>query len=1021
MPPFYECCVLIPSGTLEDFPADATDYDARSLLAAWTVLWHPRLLAFGESLPTWYRADTPPESPGNRIFTVPTPSLPLIPQGYEPRCRETEGCRWITGASRDEMLSALAAGGGEPAWAEQPPLPVGRRRIDCDDFFAFGYAMLQVNVMTRRLRYTSNLDELRVQSRIVAAAKAYLARDAEATAEALHDAFDALAEERDHYFASDPSLIDLTLLVPSMVRGWAEGLAAADGHVATDGETDSDDSNSAEAGPDDAAKGGDASADASGREAGRAGDALAIPGNVVIDAETAVALAGLPGDTGRLARERLASGAIGWAGGGPPADVCFDALTVNEAERQLVAAHGGTVDAVGIPPTVYARFSGSTPPDLTATLVGLGYRGMIPVDFAHGSGFGDEAKVICQSDGAEIEALTAKPIDAAGDAGFLALASRLGEAIDSGEIATALLAHWPGRDCDSFRDLRRAASWGLALGRFWTLHDYFVEGESPFHHGAASAASAEAAERLAEQVERGARDPIAKAAREFVDTVRSEQAAIVRGMAALVRGGAGAAEAGEATSRDASSGGGEDPERSERVGGSGSAEFAAACGATPVEPTAAASPGSSGAASGKPPGESGGGATPPAAMLVNAGSVGWRQTVRIAGPGPSVGGWAYACTDHGGSASVTVDVPAHGFTLVTPGAGKPKGPGLLARLRGPKPLADETLLQNEFMEVMIDPETGGIQGGFSGNVRGNRLSVRLVHVAGTITEEPESTMKLESRKLLAADADVGRVEVRGGLISSAGDRRADYRLVYTLRRGSRLLEVGGRITPRGDLGGDPWKHYIAARTAVASEATSYRLLLRDKLHRPRGRRLVAPLGVLVDEGERRTLVASHGRGYHRRVGDRFLDTLLAVRGESDPEFKLHYGFDVKAAVATARTLVATPDPIAVAASELPSPQGWIVHNSPSRLLVTKLEVQRRGDGQLSARVRVVETRGDGCTAEVYFCRNVSAAWRLTGDPRRSDVGDGDPDARKLECDGDRVRWSAGGHSVSDIRVVFAAG
>src|SRR6056297_144490 len=216
-----ESCVLIPCSTLEDFPTGASDQDARSLLAAWTVLWHPALLAETRQLPAWYRADAPPEPPGARRIAVPTLSLPKLPAGYESRCRESEGCEWITGISRSEMLDRIGRSGSERS-DDSGPLgnsgPLGKGNaggVTVDDFFALGYAMLQVQVMTRRLRYTSNLDELRLQDRAVVAAEAFLGGDRDAAADALHDAFDLLAEERDHYFASDPSLIDLTLLSPS--------------------------------------------------------------------------------------------------------------------------------------------------------------------------------------------------------------------------------------------------------------------------------------------------------------------------------------------------------------------------------------------------------------------------------------------------------------------------------------------------------------------------------------------------------------------------------------------------------------------------------------------------------------------------------------------------------------------------------------------------------------------------------------------------------------------------------------
>ncbi|MEC8475216.1 MAG: hypothetical protein VXZ38_11225, partial [Planctomycetota bacterium] len=62
MPLFQECCVLLPATNLEDFPSQLPSQEACSLLGAWTVLWHPSLLAEMEQLPAWYRADAPPES-----------------------------------------------------------------------------------------------------------------------------------------------------------------------------------------------------------------------------------------------------------------------------------------------------------------------------------------------------------------------------------------------------------------------------------------------------------------------------------------------------------------------------------------------------------------------------------------------------------------------------------------------------------------------------------------------------------------------------------------------------------------------------------------------------------------------------------------------------------------------------------------------------------------------------------------------------------------------------------------------
>ncbi len=313
--------------------------------------------------------------------------------------------------TRDEMLQALELG-------EMPTLNTEHRTIGVGDFFAAGFVSLQIQVMTRRLRYTSNLDEIHLQSRIVAAAQAFVDGDGEAAADALHDVFDCLAEERDHYFSSDPHLIDLTLLTPSTLDKFV------------DQQLDPILQSSSDADPDQA-------------------PIRPTPCNVLINHQVASALAGVDGDRYQTFRRALSDGSIGWAGGDPDPTICLDAVTFNQAELAIKDGHQRATDAIGSPPAVYSRFADATPADLTPTIVSLGYQGMIPLDFSRGSGFGDEAKVMREGGGAEIQALTAKPIDAASDASFLDLGASLGEAIDSGEIATALLVHWPGRSAQA--------------------------------------------------------------------------------------------------------------------------------------------------------------------------------------------------------------------------------------------------------------------------------------------------------------------------------------------------------------------------------------------------------------------------------------------------------------------------------------------------------------------------------------------------------------------------------------------
>ena len=1011
-----EVCVLIPTSSLEEIPTAVSDAEARSLLAAWTVLWHPRLIADTGQIPVWYRADSPPADPGPRRITVPSLSLAKLPGGYEQRCRDSEETIWVTGGNRAEMLDRLGLSGHESVGVAADQRGAGDEGetgdqgetgggggdvVEVADFFALGYAMFQVQVMTRRLRYTSNLDELRLQERVVSAARAWADGDASAAAEALHDAFDLLAEERDHYFTSDPSLIDLTLLSPSTVRRWAESLPAGD---------------------------------AGGPGASR----LATPTNVLVDAETAAAIAALPETLRDRVRRAFTADAFGWAGGGPAGDVCLDSQTLAGASRSIRDAWRATEESLGSAPVVYARFAGSTPPDLTSTLVRLGARGMIPIDFAGGRGFGDEAKVIRQGGSDELEALTVKPTDASSDAAFLTVSSRLGEAIDGGEIATGLFAHWPGEGCDSFHDLRRAASWGLCLGRFWSLPAYFSEGERPYHHDNAATLGSDSPERLERRVAGGVDQPLTSTAGAFRRQVIHEQRDLLLGMGDLARGSAAddgfsradaPGETGGSAGPAADRCGSEPDLRGEKAAAAHA--FAAAIGCGPV---------------GKP-GEPGDAETTES-LLVNAGSSGERRDVTLFGPEPGAKGCVYAADAEGRRSHLTVDIPALGFTRVATGPVAASRPWYRRLWSGPQPIAAADALSNEFMEVVIDRGSGAIRAVHSGSVRGNRFSLRLVR--GDDRPGAGDGVRMEAQRVRTTESSTrrGAIRVSGQLRSAAEQPLAEFELDYVLRRGSRLLEVSGRLRPLADLGENPWMRGIAARVAVASDATNFRGLVRDKLHRCSARKWVAPLGVLIEEAERETLVASAGFAYHRRVGDRFLDTLLAVRGEQEVAFAFAYGFDVRNPVAVARGWIAPPDIVPLASPEsvevargsgggasvggdrhagdprfpgddgLPAVQGWIVHASPAGLLVPSLRVRRRRDGKLAAVVRVVQTRNQGGKVSLRFCRDIEFAVRWDGQPETWEA-DADSAGQPMESSGDRIKWSLGGHGVIELLVVFA--
>lgn len=991
MAPFDECSVLLPSATLEDFPIGGSDSDARSLLAGWTVLWHPLLLAQTEQLPTWYRADVPPTPDGPRVVVVPEPSIGQVTSDFQRRCTANPSCLWVTGADRQTMLTALGLAPDDPAAA---PLEFSGRRLEVADFYAAGYLSLQIQIMTRRLRYTSNLDELHLQNRITAAAKAFRDRDAAAAAEGLHDVFDCLSEERDHYFSSDPHLIDLTLLTPSVLdksinAGWIDRIRHS-------------------AGADDEGNG-----------------VLGTPRNVLIDGEVAAMLSNAKDDPARdknyqPLRDLLSDDSIGWAGGGShdhdhqPA--CLDAMTIASAKHAFESGTQLAQHALGETPTVYARLSGMTPADLVPALAGLGYKGVIPIDFSAGTGFGDESKVIVSGGGSELEALTAKPIDAASDAAFLSLGAHLGESIDSGEIATALLVHWPDRVCDSFLDLCRAATWSVALGRFWTLQNYFTDGERPYHHGSLNAISNVSAAVVAERLinpEYG--ETLESMSQAFAELVRQETRRMSSGIAKL-------ANPGLADTPDL---GGPDDVAAEKSNDSASA-ICKAIGVTP-KPGFDQQPAS--AANTNQPHKD--------VVCFNPHGVAIRQQTVLQGGAPADEKYIYAASDAGaGGCDVTFDVPAMGFTRLF-AQNRIKKTGLLKRLTGrQKGIADGTILRNEFMAVTLDEASGGVSGVFSAS-RGNRLSLRLVAAEGISGGKEGGQMICRRVERLQSDLSAGIIRASGQLNDSDGKAVADFELNYRLDRGSRLLQINGTLTPKSNHNiasdGELWKNYFAVRTAVAGEASIIRVLVRDKVHSCNAKRIVSPLGVLIDEAEKQTMVTGHGLPLYRKVGDRFLDTLVGLPKQQsssgqapDPAdkftFQVSIAFDSPGPIAVARACLAPPEVIAIEASggsDTPhagkTDQAWLVHSSAGEVLITEMSTQRRRDGKLAARMQLVQTRPKSSRVKLQFCVFAHAAFKADDSGINRAL---EELPENVSCEDGVVSLTVGSHEMIDLVVVF---
>jgi alpha-mannosidase len=427
---YQELILLLPCHSLEDFPTYHEGDDANSLLASWSALWHPELLAAAGQAPKWQRVDEPPSDVKGRLIVVPSVCLQRLPTGFAQRVKDEGGVLIRKTSTRDEIFSAALAESPIPEPRAPSPLP------DPDliaDFLALGYCYLQIELLTRQMRYSSNLDETYFKGTAVAAAVAAIEGNVELAREKLSACFSVLAEERDHYYPVDAFVLDLNLTASTTL---GEHLRS---ELSKKSST-----------------------------------------NVLISADLLGEMAAKEPNTLSALKDALASGRVSLIGG----EASEDRLPLLSHESILAELQRGLQkyeDLLGRRPQIFGRWRYGLTPHLPGILHKLGFKGALHTGFEEGkTPDGLQFKVRWEGvDGSAIDAIAKTPLDASKPQTFLGLATKLGESMDSDHVATLCLAHWPGQASPWIDDLRRIARYCSALGKWVTVDEYFQNTDHP--------------------------------------------------------------------------------------------------------------------------------------------------------------------------------------------------------------------------------------------------------------------------------------------------------------------------------------------------------------------------------------------------------------------------------------------------------------------------------------------------------------------------------------------------------------
>ena len=437
--PLTRSILVIPSSSLEELPARMGNDLAADFLCAWTSQWDPRLLVALNTLPEWKKAEGSSLDLNASLILCPEISKPKIEVQVREQLAINQCCVVESQfQSREKLVMSLlaaVASEDEALATKEGDSTVQTAPILLEDFYALGYAVLQVQILARKLRYSWNIDWIMFTEQSLSAARASLSQDAEETERWLQACFDSLSQERDRYCSQQAYLLDVVLLAPSTL----------------------------------------------GSSLGRQLEVM-HPVNFIATSK----LIGTLKEKNPLAwtemQRKLASEECSLVGGledERPHAYLSSASVLREFGQGLksYAQHGVE------PPRVFTRFQPGFLASYPTWLTQFGYKGALLAAWSGGSvPEKEQAKIRWQasSDGKSIDTVLGHVLDAGSADSYVDLAVNLSSQLDYHHIPTLVLAHWPGAKLVALEDLMRVVSRTPALGKFHTVDDYFTSTTQPY-------------------------------------------------------------------------------------------------------------------------------------------------------------------------------------------------------------------------------------------------------------------------------------------------------------------------------------------------------------------------------------------------------------------------------------------------------------------------------------------------------------------------------------------------------------
>jgi len=943
--------LALPGGAPEDLSEAMAGDLADDLLSSWTALWHPELIHRTQTIPEWKRSDPSSLDVEQALVLVPKASQSLMETTLRERLTvleseaiASEGNRLSTASAMRELLATRSPADSHVDFT-----------ADWDrwqaDFFSLGFAYWQLHLIIRQLRYSSTLNSTLFQEQLLHAAQAVAEQNDVEAERWIQSCFDQLAQERDHHFAQAVHLVHIVLMHRPPDENQCKSLTT-DPHAQF-----------------------------------WIGD---FPGwSRQTDASKPWLDAIRENDRIDLAGGSDLLEVIPWL------EESFALELLSENRRWY---H----ESVGRSPEVYATFSPSLHANSPRQLLASGYKAALLLDWqAARYPQSSQAKIYWEApDGSCIDAISNQVIDAAQVASFLHLGTRIGKQMDYHQVPTLLLTHWAGQTSWPMEDLLRVAQRSPLLGSWIRLPEYFASTQRPYHQERLTAgkfpkqplpvdgnqlvaddvrwrlqrdmSAVRNIDVLLQQLDGWlTRQPLPKDSYDWIwsDDWTTLDSAPPPGSAL-----------GENQIQETSS----SPSRACRpslfskicdyLAMAWQADYAYAARRPLTRVERELVPAATRCLQGigeLMPLSSEISGVKKRLLLVNPWSGARRillENLSLRALEESASTRVYASHSHtfGGEAVVdaVVDVPPMGILQVSDESQPTK--------RGKLPLIarEPGVLGNEFIEAHFDLTSGRLKGTYAPNHRGNRLSGML---ALRLPDDGNrgasySQMKATRMEVLKSNAVVARILFQGDLVD--GPRTlGHYELEYSLFRGSRVLDIvvrctGLQLPPAIDL-----KHYLCWRTAWANISGIVSLWQH-------GTRTVMPTGwsycpslLEIDEADHREYLLPNGISRHRRLDDRFLDSLLPIENGAG-EFWFGIGLDLPRPRQTCIDHFAKPFSIENRSAALQAgPSAWFVQCTPPHIFVELVaSLGQPGEPTQGMRIRLQDHAGQPTVASVDLFR-----------------------------------------------------